>query len=173
MSFSFFSGSLASIIQFYDCQNAKYREQLSLLNKLFKEYKLPVQLYANLKQSLNYQANNDFEKIHEFTEELPHKLRVELSVYLYKDLYSKIFFLQDKSSSFLAWICPLFKPVMFGINQYIYFEGDDISCIYFLKKGSCGFVLPKHNNFKFIDIGHGNTFGAVDIIGSILRHEEI
>lgn len=54
MSFSFFSGSLASLIQFYDCQNAKYREQLSLLNKLFKEYKLPVALYANLKQSLNY-----------------------------------------------------------------------------------------------------------------------
>ena len=49
MSFSFFSGSLASIIQFYDCQNAKYREQLSLLNKLFKEYRLPVELYANLK----------------------------------------------------------------------------------------------------------------------------
>lgn len=67
MSFSFFSGSLASIIQFYDCQNAKYREQLSLLNKLFKEYKLPVQLYSNLKQSLNYQASNDFEEIHEYT----------------------------------------------------------------------------------------------------------
>jgi potassium voltage-gated channel Eag-related subfamily H member 8 len=173
MTFSFFSGSLASIIQFYDCENAKYREQLSLLNKLFKEYKLPVKLYANLKQSINYQASNDFEKIHEFTEELPHKLRVELSVYLYRDLYSRLFFLQDKSSSFLAWICPLFKPMMFGINQYIYFEGDDVNCIFFLKKGSMGFVLPKHSNFKFVDIGHGNTFGVVDIISSMLRHEEI
>lgn len=47
-----------------------------------------------------------------------------------------------------------------------------MSCIYFLKKGSMGFVLPKHDNFKFVDIGHGNTFGIVDIIGSMLRLEE-
>jgi hypothetical protein len=110
--------------------------------------------------------------VHEYTEQLPHKLRVELSIYLYKDLYSKFYFLQDKSSSFLAWICPLFKPVISGINNYIYFEGDDINCIYFLKKGSCGFVLPKHLNIKYIDINLGYTFGVVDIIGSILRLED-
>ena len=63
--------------------------------------------------------------------------------------------------------------MMFGIGQYIYFEGDDVSCIFFLKKGSMGYVLPKYNNFKFIDIGHGNSFGIVDIISSMLRHEEI
>ena len=98
---------------------------------------------------------------------------MELSVYLYKDLYSKLYFLQDKSSSFLAWICPLFKPVVVGIHQYIYFEGDDVSCVFFLKKGSCGFVLPKHCNHKYVDINLGNTFGIVDIIGSVLRHDEI
>lgn len=92
---------------------------------------------------------------------------------MYKDLYSKLLFLQDKSSSFLAWICPLFRPTVFGINQYIYFEGDEVNCIFFLKKGSCGFVLPKHKNAKYVDINLGNTFGIVDIIGSTLRHEEI
>ena len=34
-------------------------------------------------------------------------------------------------------------------------------------------MLPKHKNVKYVDIGHGNTFGIVDIIGSILHHEEI
>ena len=98
---------------------------------------------------------------------------MELSVYLYRDLYSKLFFLQDKSSSFLAWICPLFKPVQFGINQYIYFEGDDVNCVYFLKKGTCSFVLPKHQNATYISIDLGKTFGIADIIGSVMRYEEI
>jgi hypothetical protein len=56
ISFSSASGSLASILQSVDNQNAKYKEQLIILNKLYKEYKLPLRLYAHLKQSLNNQA---------------------------------------------------------------------------------------------------------------------
>lgn len=112
IAFSFASGSLASILQHYDNSNAKHKEQLSILNKLFKDYKLPLSLYSSLKQSLNFQAKNDLQDVHNFTEQLPHKLKVELSVFLYKDLYKTLDFLQDKSSSFLAWICPLFKPIV-------------------------------------------------------------
>ena len=35
IAFSFASGALASILQSYDIQNAKYKEQLSVLNKIF------------------------------------------------------------------------------------------------------------------------------------------
>lgn len=38
ISFSFASGSLSSIMSVYDFQNAKYKEQLTVLNKIFKEY---------------------------------------------------------------------------------------------------------------------------------------
>jgi hypothetical protein len=84
ISFSFASGSLSSILQSYDTQNAKYKEQLSVLNKIFKDYHMPLELYASLKKSLNYQANNDLEDIHRFSDKLPHKLKIELSIHLYK-----------------------------------------------------------------------------------------
>ena len=170
ISFSYASGSLASILQSYDIQSATYKEQLSILNKIFKQYKLPLSLYANLKQSLTFQANNDIEDIHRFSSQLPHKLKVELSVYLFRGLYKKIHFLQNKSSSFLAWMCPLFKPIVFVEQQYIYFEGDDVGCIYFLKRGSSSYVLPKHNNQRYIDISLGSTFGIVDIIASCYKN---
>ena len=54
IAFSFASGSLASILQSYDIQNAKYKEQLSTLNMIFKDYHLPLDLYANLKKSLSF-----------------------------------------------------------------------------------------------------------------------
>ena len=34
-------------------------------------------------------------------------------------------------------------------------------------------MLPKHQNVKYIDIGLGNLFGMVDIIGSAFRHDEM
>ena len=44
-----------------------------------------------------------------------------------------------------------------------------MTCIYFLKSGSCGFVLsPKYRNTKYIDFPEGSQFGVTDIIGSVL-----
>ena len=104
---------------------------------------------------------------------MPHKLKLELSVYIYQQTYESLNFLKGKSSSFIAWICPLFKPQVITNYQYIFFEGDDIPNIYFLQKGSAGMVLPKHDNTKFVNITKGNQFGVVDIIGSILMNDDM
>ena len=79
----------------------------------------------------------------------------------------------EKSSSFIAWICPLFKPQVVVDFQYIYFEGDEVAHVYFLQEGSCGYVLPKHNNFKYISLNKGNHFGFIDILGSVFKNEDI
>ena len=55
----------------------------------------------------------------------------------------------------------------------VYYEGDDITSIYFMKGGSCGFVLPKHNNFKYININPGMHFGIIDIIASLLENDMV
>jgi hypothetical protein len=34
-------------------------------------------------------------------------------------------------------------------------------------------VLPKHENVSFVKITKGHQFGIVDIIGSILIHEDV
>jgi hypothetical protein len=71
MSFSFASGSLASILQNYDTQNAKFLEKVVILNRIYKEYFLPLDLYQKLKQSLKYNYNQDTEDLNNFVEELP------------------------------------------------------------------------------------------------------
>lgn len=54
-------------------------------------------------------------------------------------------------------------------NNYIYFEGDSINNIYFLKNGECGFVLPKHHNLKYIDMKQGQYFGVIDIVACCMN----
>ena len=57
---------------------------------------------------------------------------------------------------------------MFLSMQYVYQEDDQVDNIYFMKSGECGFVIPKYDNKKYIDIPIGYHFGVIDIIGSIL-----
>ena len=66
------------------------------------------------------------------------------------------------------WIFPILKPFAATKEEHIFFEGDDINGLYFLKEGSCGFVLPKFRNAKYIDIDEGTYFGITDIVGSSL-----
>jgi hypothetical protein len=107
----------------------------------------------------------------EFLEDLPQGLRLEVSLFVHESTYRKIIFLKDRSSSFIAWICPLLKPQLNSEDQYVYFEGDEICNVYFLKDGVCGFVLPRYNNIKYVNYNVGCHFGFIDILGSILKHE--
>jgi hypothetical protein len=81
-------------------------------------------------------------------------------------------FLKGQPMPFISWICPLFKQYILMDNEYLYFEGDEIHCIYFLKSGKCGYVLPKFENTKYISVVPGTDFGMEDIVGSIIRSKE-
>ena len=54
IAFSFASGSLASILQNKDSQEAMFKDKVNTLNTIYKDYCLPLDLYSRLKQSLVY-----------------------------------------------------------------------------------------------------------------------
>lgn len=56
-------------------------------------------------------------------------------------------------------------------NEYIYFEGDTVEGIFFIKQGSVSYVMPKHSNTKYLEIDGGHHFGTVDIVSSILQFD--
>ena len=53
----------------------------------------------------------------------------------------------------------------------MYFEGDDISCIYFMQEGNAGFVLPRHENLMYIKLTPGLHFGISCIVGSFMDED--
>ena len=38
-----------------------------------------------------------------------------------------------------------------------------MAVVYFLVKGEAGYVIPRFNNFCYIEIYEGDTFGHVDL----------
>ena len=106
-------------------------------------------------------------EINDFINELPHKLKVECSLYIFENRYSKIKFFINQNSSFIAWMCPMLHPHQYDQDEYIYIEGDEVHSIDFLIEGSAAFVLPSFKNCRYIRISPGDKFGFYDIIGSV------
>ena len=67
-------------------------------------------------------------------------------MYIYEPIYKKVSFLSRRSKNFVAWICPVLKPKVTTPMEYVYYEGDEVTKIYFIKKGVCDFILPKFQN---------------------------
>ena len=65
------TSSLTNLLQNYDTENAKLQEKVLMLNRIYKEYCLPLKLYENVKKSLRHQYKNDIEDLLSFTENLP------------------------------------------------------------------------------------------------------
>lgn len=61
-------------------------------------------------------------------------------------------------------MCPLLGQEFIPIDQYIYYETDLISEIYFVQKGMVGFVLPLVTNIVYINIMRGDHFGEIDFV---------
>ena len=83
-----------------------------MLNRIYKEYKLPLNLYENVKQSLNYLYKNDIEDVVAFIQDLPNDLKVEVSFYVFEKTFSELDFFRGRPLTFIAWVCPLLKPLI-------------------------------------------------------------
>lgn len=165
IAFTFASGSLSSIISSYDHHNSELGAKLEYLTKIKKELRLPLDLFESIKASMSYEVQDDFEELHDFLKLLPHKLRTQVSLYVYIRKYKHIKFFQNQSQSFVLWIIPRLRPQMFMEKEYIYMENDLIEEIYFIVQGQVAFVLPRYKAAKYVTINEGNFFGFLDIVG--------
>ena len=110
------------------------------------------------------------DELNQFMDVLPQGLKIEVSLFIHENTYKKIWFLQGQARTFIAFICPMLKPLCVQEDEYVYQEGDEVNCIYFLKEGAVGIVLPRFQNIKYCDYPEGAHFGVLDIISSCYTH---
>jgi CRP-like cAMP-binding protein len=97
--------------------------------------------------------------------DLPLKLKTDVSLYVYKQRYESIDFFKSKDTRFIVWMSPQLKPFAFPSNDWIYLEKDQIENIYFLTKGQVALTLPSFKSTPYVKINSGNRFGVMDIVG--------
>ena len=82
-----------------------------MLNDIYKDYCLPLELFNRIEKTIGYKKQKDMANLLQFVNDLPEKLRIEVSLYIYESRYTKIkFFKHQKNTSFISWICALLEP---------------------------------------------------------------
>ena len=66
---------------------------MKTLNSIKSDYSLPLEFYGRLKLAINSNENKDIDDENKFINCLPDQLKVELSVYLYRNMLDNIKFL--------------------------------------------------------------------------------
>ena len=84
IAFTYAISMLGTILSNIDSGNAKFNEKVVILNRLYKDFFLPLNLYTKLKQSLKYKYNKDMDDLNEFVNDLPQNLKVEVSLFIHE-----------------------------------------------------------------------------------------
>ena len=170
VAFSFATGSLSSIISNLDSSKAKLQKKIETLDELKRVYKFNTTLYDEIMRTIRFDHSKNIKQTEGFMNELPYRLKVDLSYYIFKRHCEDIPWLysikKKHRKDFIADIGPRFQPKLVRIGGYIYEEGDPVNEIYFLTKGFAGFVIPKYNDMVIVTLTKGDNFGIMDLISN-------
>lgn len=124
--YSFAIGSLSTIVSTIDAKTAEINQKLQILNSIKVEFKIGEEIYDKVRKVIKYDQSNNQKDIMTFLDELPNKLRIELSKIIHDKLIEKLYFFKDQPPDFIAYVAPLLKPVKFSQNDTLYKISDSI-----------------------------------------------
>ena len=164
LMYSFAIGSLSSIVAAMDQKTEEMNEKLKILASIKKEYHLDKELYDKVRKVIKFDLSRNQKDKMEFLQELPNKLRIELSQIMHDKVVQNLYFFKDQPSDFFAYVAPLLKPVKFGQNDFLYKCDDMIDEMYFITKGTIIFSLDKKYWEREIkEIKKNNNFGEIEM----------
>jgi CRP-like cAMP-binding protein len=164
LMYSFTIGSLSSILATMDQKNEEMNQKLKILAGIKKEYNLDKDLYDKVRKVIKFDLSRNQKDKMEFLQELPNKLRIELSQIMHDKIVQNLNFFKEQPNDFFAYVAPLLKPVKFSQNDFLYKIEDMIDEMYFVTKGTIIFCLDKKYDEKEIkEIKKNNNFGEIEM----------
>ena len=162
--YSFAIGSLSSIVSTLDNKTAEMNQKLNILSSIKREFNLDQEIYDKVRKVIKYDLSRNQKDKMDFLQELPNKLRIELSHIMHDSVISKMYFFKGQPNDFIAYVAPLLKPVKFSQNDYLYKCNDIIDEMYFVSKGTIIFCLSKDYNEKELkEVKKHNNFGEIEM----------
>jgi hypothetical protein len=104
LAFSFTTSSLSTLITNMDSRSAKLKSRLAQLNALNHKYNLSLRLYHKIEKVLKFDHSKSETFEISFLNEVPQRLKVELSFCMYKKYIENLPFFQEKNGHFIAFV---------------------------------------------------------------------
>ncbi|KAK7241370.1 voltage-gated potassium channel [Aureococcus anophagefferens] len=173
--YTYIISSLSSIISTFDSQAAQVNEKLVAVRGFVRENKLPGPLADKVTTFFQayYAASNWRMNLYDASEllaNLPVALRCEIIMYIERDTISRIRFLDNKTTPFIADIVMMLQPAYYRPGDFVVKEHSPANEMFFLTRGKAT-VLQKGKSVFVLE--SGSYFGEIGCIIDAVRNASI
>jgi CRP-like cAMP-binding protein len=167
---AFTIGSLSSFLENSHTKTKNLADKLAAIDEFVEEAKLNKRMARKIRFALKYSAEVSgfpwMMKQHIFNE-LPKKLKHEVSLAMHHGAARRLLFFKDKDSAVVSSIVPFLTPLCFKIKEPVYRQNDYADEIYFIVRGWVDYVYNDSNVIS--SIYRNDYFGDIEVIFQVNR----
>lgn len=169
--YSFTVGSLSSFLSSIDTRESALALKLATVNEIAHQTGLPKSVRAKVRQAVSYCTSltgSIWSDKHSLFNELPKALRFEVSTSMYGGVVKTLLLFKDKDQAFINKVMPLFRPLRYAEDTYIYREGEYADEVYFITFGRANMIL-KGLGVTYKSYLRGSYLGEIEVLKSLYR----
>lgn len=168
--YAFVIGNVSAVISTLDANRNRFRDKLGQIQSYMRERKIPSSLQRDVLSYYQYmwEYKRDVSLDYHLIDELPHSIRTQIYLHLYRELLEKVPLLQDADTGFIEDLVIKLKPRILPPNDYIIREDQIGHEMYFIKQGKVK-VFSEKTGKVYRLIGAGSFFGEIALIYSTRR----
>ena len=159
--YGFIIGNVASLLSKKDPAREKHLKNLDDLSALVEYRKIPKDLYSRIRKYFIYMWKQrlGFEETN-FLNQLPKGLKLEVLIFLRKDVIKNISLFKDANPRFLQILALHLKPIVLTPNEFLFHEGETGDRVFFVVKGKLK-VLRGTDKKEIATISEGDYLGEM------------
>ena len=168
--YGYILGSLASLLAQNDQKSASYREKVEIVNNYMKFQHVPSHLQKRVNSYYTYmwKRNRGFDE-KSMLIDIPSGIRTEISLYIHRDILSRVPLFQEADPYFLREIASLLHPIVFAPGEDVTVLGDIGACMYFVNYGRLRVLSPVDEKVCLAELKRGDFFGELALIFEMPR----
>ena len=168
-TYAFIFGRLVAILEQENSQQELNRDKLEMVMVWSKHRKLPADLSMRLEiyykmAEVKFSTHVDYR----FIDELPLSLKTEVSLFIFRDLLSKVKLFEIGDPAFMMAMIRYLKPRLYMMGDFIIHQGDYPTEFYIVRNGLVE-VLATDGATQIALLDQGSYFGEIGILLNIYR----
>lgn len=168
-TFGFMVGNIVHLFTKLDPARAQYKEHMEQLSALVSYRNLPRHLHRRIADfyTFNWQKRLGYDES-SFLKELPHSLRVDVALFLKKEVLEQVPFFKQAPDQLIREAALHLKPLFLTPGDYLFKAGEEGHEMFFVVKGKLNVYLKKETK-HIQELKAGDFFGEISLLENVER----
>lgn len=169
--FGYIIGNVATLIVNIDTARADFHAKMEEVRNYMRIQQIPASIQERVKNYYHYlwETRQGITNV-DFMLTLPQTLRLEISLYLNKDILDKVSLFKGADEIFIREVIEELEPLVFLPGDFVIRQGEYGDCMYFLSSGSVQVIV---NDKPVAVLSEGSPFGETALIRNEKRNASI